>query len=174
MGLSASVGASSALSTFSSAYAQSEALRAKSEFDSIQSEGQRRLSELMAEDTLKRGYFEANQERKAARVALSEQRAAVAASGVQVDYGTAADITRETSLQGFLNADTIESNAWRQAWGYKVQGTTIKSQAEFNALASKREAQNTLVTGAFRGFNSGSSSAFQVASYRNPNLFKKD
>lgn len=68
-------------------------------------------------------------------------KAAQAASGVDVNTGSAVDVRSGAAETGQLNAITLRSNAARQAYGYLTDETGAKAQAELDrSSASNTEA----------------------------------
>lgn len=72
-----------------------------------------------------------NQDLKTAQT-LGMQRANLAANGVDLGQGSANDILVSTKLMGERDADQLQTNALREAWGYKTQAADDTSNA--NAL----------------------------------------
>lgn len=173
MGVSGAAGGASALSTFSGAYAQANAIKSKSEYDAMQAEINQRLLELQAEDSIEAGNRAAVKEQVNAKKMQSSQRAAAAASGVQVDYGSAANAVYDTEALSETNVNKIKENAWLEAWGYRFQKEQIRSQDQFNQMAAKNEANLTIASGLARGTVGGLQTGLQVAQYRNPDFMKK-
>ena len=52
---------------------------------------------------------------------VQAQRTGYAASGVDINSGTAAQVQRNTQAQGDMDLMTLRANAAREAWGYQVQ-----------------------------------------------------
>lgn len=70
----------------------------------------------------------------------SEQQTTLAAQGVDINYGTAAEIQKDTKVTGFLNILDIKQQARARAMGFKrearetrIKGAFNQSQAEINA-----------------------------------------
>lgn len=82
-----------------------------------------------ADDAIKRGEFESDQQRLETRAMIGSQRAGFAANGIDVNSGSAADVQDDTAAMGELDALTIKNNASREAWGYR-------NQAQQNLLAA--------------------------------------
>lgn len=107
-----------------------------------------------AEDAIKRGKIAENRARSEAEVLKGRQRAVLAANGVTVGVGSAADILADTARIGEVDALTIRSNAEREAYEFRAQGDQFASQATLadaesqNALsASKVSFRSTLLSG---------------------------
>lgn len=60
---------------------------------------------------------------------LGMQRANLAANGVDLGQGSANDILASTKLMGERDADQLQTNALREAWGYKTQAADDTSNA---------------------------------------------
>lgn len=100
---------------------------------------------------------------------LSAQRTAFAAKDVDITYGSAAEVVKDTKLAGFLNVLDIKNQAHNQALGYKNQarqftmaGITGESQSAINAggikSASIMNAGSTALSGYSKSKGKSSSS----------------
>jgi len=74
-----------------------------------------------------------NQELKAAQLA-STQKANMAANGVDITQGSAANVSQSTQMMAQRDTDQIQTNALREAWGYTTQAADDTSNAK--ALSS--------------------------------------
>lgn len=102
---------------------------------------------MQAKDAINRGNIEAEAQRaKAAKVA-SAQRAAAGASGAVVDSGSFADVVLDTVTTGERDAQTIRTNAMRQAWGLESQADIDLYSGQQAKAASRTAAAGTLLTG---------------------------
>lgn len=144
-----------------SAYSQAEATKQAGAFNAKQMEMNARLSDLQADDSIRRGDNEAAQVKKQAKQMVGSQRAALAAQGIEVDSGTAADIQADTQDMGEIDAMTVKNNAWREAWGFKQQALNSSGQAMMTRAESANKARNTLLTGGMQAIQSG----IQAGSY---------
>ncbi len=66
-------------------------------------------------------------------------RAAQAASGIDVNTGSAVDVQESQAEKNTLDTETVMSNAELQAYGYRTQGVGYKSQEQLD-LEQAREA----------------------------------
>lgn len=130
-----------------SAYAQSEAYRAQGAFQKTQSEINARLAEIQGKDTIERGEFAARTRKQETRSLTGSQRAALAAQGIDVDVGTAADIQADTQVIGAKDEMMIRNNAWREAWGLRVEAANSRLTGKMANMAGRNAARNTLLTG---------------------------
>lgn len=116
------------------------------------------LADRAAQDAIERGALAENRTRQGTRRAISSQRAALAASGVDINDGSAADLQGDTAYNGELDAITQRNNARREAFGYQVEAVNMRQraaltrQATANAASSARMAgYSTLLTAAGQG-----------------------
>ena len=65
-----------------------------------------------------------------------------AASGLDVNKGSAVDVRSSAQQLGELNAITVRSNAARQAYGYQTQATNYTAQSQLD----KTQAENDLTS----------------------------
>lgn len=88
-----------------------------------------RISELGAEQELIKGEREVAQVTMRSGQLKSSQRAAMAANGVDLGTGNAAEIQATTDLMKENDKNTVEANAVRSAWGYRTQGMNYQNEA---------------------------------------------
>jgi len=81
------------------------------------------------------------------------QRAGFAGQGVVVGPGSTADVLQDTAHQASQDIMTLRNNAWRQAWGFKVESETEASKAGFAKLAAANTVRNTILSGAASGLS---------------------
>ncbi|CAB4165354.1 hypothetical protein UFOVP821_42 [uncultured Caudovirales phage] len=96
-----------------------------------------KIAEQNAQDALYRG----RQQQFALRLKQAQvkgtQRARMAANGVALDSATAVDVQASTDLIAGMDAATMENNARREAYGYRVQATNYQAQmAGANPMAA--------------------------------------
>lgn len=81
---------------------------------------------------------------------IGAERAAIGASGLDVNTGSALRLQVDTAAVGELDAQTIRNNSQRAAYGYEVQGMGYAA----NAGADDAAAQNASRFGALGAFSS--------------------
>jgi len=94
---------------------------------------------------------------------LGQQRASMAAAGIDLSFGTAADIQEETKTVGFLNKIAIANQARSKAQGLRREARNVRmsskvmvDQAEVSSNATRESALvNAGITG-FRAYTAGS------------------
>lgn len=132
------------------AYAQSQALRSQANYQEQVGRTNSQLSDIKAQDALQRGDEAATRNQVATRGLIGTQRADLAAQGIDVNSGSASDVQASSSGLGALDSLNIKNNAWREAWGYKVQGMNDTFQGQFEAMSERNAASETLMTGGMR------------------------
>lgn len=88
-----------------------------------------RISELGAQSVLRQGQHEAGRLTLQAGQLKSRQRTSMAANGIDISQGNAAEILASTDLMKEADVSTIEANATRSAWGYRTEALNAKAQA---------------------------------------------
>jgi hypothetical protein len=84
-------------------------------------------------------------------------RAAIGASGVDVNSGSAADVQQSQREIGLLDTATTASNAALDVYGYKSQATNFEAQAQLDRM----QGDNALLA----GFTGAAGSAIQAQPY---------
>lgn len=105
------------------------------------------ISKLQQQDALERGEKEASAFLLKGRQTIASQKVALAAQGVDVSTGSAAEIQEDTAAQAAIGAMQIRNNAWREAWGYKVQSINYDQQGFIAKTSAQNEARSTMLTG---------------------------
>ena len=105
-----------------------------------------KLADLQAEDALRRGENEAADLRRRVAATKSAQRVSLAAKGLDLTYGTAADLQDQTDFFGESDVATVRTNARKEAWARRSQGANF--QAEALSQRPWLSAGSTLLAGA--------------------------
>ena len=140
-------GGISALSQIVNAFTQSSAIRAQSRYENSIAQANARMAAFQAEDAERRGRVEASRLLRQTKGLIGKQRAAFAGQGIELDSGSALDIQEETAALGAADALTIRNNAWREAFGYRAQGSQYLAQARLGRRVASSQARNTLLMG---------------------------
>jgi len=118
LGLTAAGAVTSAMGASAQAKAQQDQLNYQSGVDANNA----LLAEWQARDAISRGQDSVFDSRlKAAQIGGS-QRASFAARGIALDEGSPLSVLQDTQYIADLDANRIEDNAAREAWGYRTQG----------------------------------------------------
>jgi hypothetical protein len=117
----------------------------------------RKTGLLAAADAIHRGDIAEQTARTRTRLLISQQRAAYAASGVELGSGSPLSTTADTALFGEMDALTIRNNAQREAWGYVAQSDDFKRKSDLLKISARNDTGTTLLTGGSRALNQYSS-----------------
>lgn len=88
-----------------------------------------RIAELGARSEFERGQKEIASLTLQAGQLKSRQRAAMAANGIDLGEGSAAEIQASTEIMKEIDKNTLEANAVRSAWGYRTEAANLQSAA---------------------------------------------
>lgn len=149
----AASGIASGVTSFLTAYDQSEAQKLQGEFQAYQFTQNKKLAEIAAADAIERGDYQAGQVRLQGRQLKGQQRVAYAAQGIDPNTGSAAQVQGDTERFTELDALMVKNNAWKEAWGYKMDALNSQGKAAFALSSSKYAANNTLLTGGLQFAN---------------------
>lgn len=106
-----------------------------------------KMSEMQSDQALAQGESDAARYQGEVKKVVGKQRSSYAAQGVDVDSGTAAAVQDETSNLAQVDVMTIKSNAWREAWGHRVEGLNASLQGAFQMSAVRNQGTASLLSG---------------------------
>lgn len=129
--------ASTAVAAYS-AYSQYEAQKDQAKYQQAVANNNKIMAERMAEDARYRGDEAARRARMKAQQLAGQQRAMLADSGVQVDYGSAIDLIGDTITIGEADALTLKGNAEREALGYLQRAAGFEAQSGLYGLEANQ------------------------------------
>lgn len=140
---------SSAIGGFYSAKTQKYQLKTQA----IMADTNARIAELGAQSALLQGEREIGNLTLKAGQLKSTQRTAMAANGVDLGEGNAAEIQASTDIMKEIDKNTLQANAIRSAWGYRMQGVNFQNEALMSRSAASgispvASATTSLMTGA--------------------------
>lgn len=95
-----------------------------------------KLAAAQAADASKRGQLEEQRSYNRTAQLLGQQRAAMAANGIEVDFGSASDVQADTHNLGRDEAATIRQNTEREMRGYDIEGLNYQTQARADRAAA--------------------------------------
>lgn len=117
------------------------------------------LMQMQAADAVRRGDQAGSQQLQLGRRVVGQQRAAIGASGVDVNSGSAAQVQEGARAMSAVDALTIENNAHLQALGYKMDAISTSSQGRLAQIAGRNNANQALISGGMglvdRGLRAG-------------------
>lgn len=112
-----------------------------------------RIAELGAQQEMIKGERDvANLTLQAGQV-KGAQRAAMAANGIDLGEGNAAEVQASTDIMKEIDKNTAHANAVRSAWGYRTQGMNYQNEAivkrgTAGGISPGMSGFSTLLTGA--------------------------
>lgn len=110
------------------------------------------ISRQQGHDAVERGGMEELRLRRQLANLRANQRTQAAASGIDINSGSALDLQNASISEGEFDAETIRFNAARAKWGYDSQANNMDAQA-INARAIGRSARtNALIGGVADAF----------------------
>lgn len=133
------------------AQGEARAFETQARFSSEMNAINKRRAELAAEDALKRGDKAKAAHLQKVKGFSGAQKVALAAQGVALDKGSAADIQEDTQMLGYEDALTIQNNAFREALGYGQQAQAYATQGAMAQIEGASRASSTMLTGGMRG-----------------------
>lgn len=125
LGTSLAGAAASAVGSYWDARSQ----KSRSAFQAQMAEINAKLSETAAQTELSRGQQEIGSLTMRAGQLKSSQRANLAASGVDLGVGSAAEQLATTDVMKEIDMNTINANSVRAAWGLRMQATNYENEA---------------------------------------------
>lgn len=128
------------------------ALSAKSSYDQGQVAKQvgrnnAQMAETAAMDAQKRGEEEAAAVQRKGASLKSAQRVSLASKGLDLGYGTAADLQDQTDFFTQSDAATVRTNAGREAWNLRARGQQSLALGKAEARNANMQAAGTLLSG---------------------------
>lgn len=106
------------------------------------------MAEYSAQDAQRRGEEEALAVQRKGASLKSSQRVALAAKGLDLGYGTAADLQDQTDFFTQSDVATTRSNAAREAWAMRAQGQNALAEGRAAKKNSQLQAAGSLLGGA--------------------------
>lgn len=88
-----------------------------------------KLSELSAQSTLQAGEKEVGRLTLRAGALKGSQKAAMAANGIDIGVGSAAETLASTDILKEIDKNQITANAVRNAWGLRTQASNYRNEA---------------------------------------------
>lgn len=116
---------SSAIGSYFSAESQKSSLKFQADMAEINA----RLSETSAQQELLKGERQVGALTLRAGQVKGAQRAAMAANGIDLGVGNAAEVLASTEILKEVDKNTASANAVQNAWGFRLQGTNYENDA---------------------------------------------
>lgn len=118
-----------AISNYQSATSASAAQQQAYQYQAAVARNNQQIAEWQAQSALQAGAYQVQRQQLNTAQLMGTQRASLAARGIAIDQGSALNILLDTDFMGRLDAQTIKSNAEKEAWGYRVQAQNAAGNA---------------------------------------------
>ena len=139
---------------------QGKATRNEANYRAQMAMNNRLQAEEQAQDIERQGRHDAAKHRSRVRQFEADQLVSLAASGFDVSTGSAVDLLTDTAELGELDAQTILSDANRQAYNERVRGNNYSNEAALlKASGSNAERAGYLTGGGSLLSGAGAASA---------------
>lgn len=116
---------------------QANAQARAAEYNAAVADMNAKISERRAKDAIERGQNEEQLQRMKTADLQGKQRAAMAANGVDIGFGSPLDTLVDTAYLGELDALTIRRNTAREAYDFRVQGMNQSAEGELKRMEAK-------------------------------------
>lgn len=123
------------------------AIKREARFRQQQLEQNKKIAEIKSKDAMERGEETVADFKVQAEKMQGTQLASLAAQGIEVDTGTAAQVRYETDKVIDTDIKRIRNNAWREAWGYKVEASNLGMESSMTGAAARSSAEGSLLSG---------------------------
>lgn len=135
--------------TAASGVVSAQSQMASAKYEARIEQNNAKVADMQAQDALRKGAQEDQQQRWKIRALAGKQATAIGANNVVGATGTALDILGETALFGEVDLTTIRNNAARASYGYQVEASNRRAAAKGAIYKGKTGALGTLLgTGA--------------------------
>ena len=108
---------------------QGKAEQASANYSAKVADMNAKIAERQARDAVERGQQEEQQQRMKTSQIIGQQKAAMAANGVDLGFGSPLDTLVDTATMGELDALTIRANTYREERDIRQQGANSTAQA---------------------------------------------
>ena len=129
---------------------QASAAKASADYQSQVAAGNAAIATQNAQESAASGEQQAAISEQKTRAEVGSELAAQGASGVDINSPTAMAVRTSQDMTGQLDAQTIRSNAARQAYGYETQSTNFENQSS----ADTAQGNNAMTAGEVGGAGS--------------------
>ncbi len=134
-------------------YQQAQGQKALAGYNAQVAANNATLSEYAAQDATRRGEEEVAAIRRNADMLKGSQRASMAARGLDLAEGTAAELQDQTDFFALTDTNTARNNARREAWSIRNQGANYTGESNMQRATARSinplmAAGTTLLTGA--------------------------
>jgi len=139
-----------------SAYSQGQAQQRAANYQAAVALNNQKIAQGYAQAEVEKGKRLEEAKRLQTADVQGKVRAAVGASGLEVNAGSPVRLQADTARLGELDAQTIRNNSQRAAYGYTVQGLNYSAQAGLDEMTAN-DASRAGALGAFSSIIGGAS-----------------
>lgn len=139
-------------------YRQGQASQQSAYYNAAVAHNNAIINEQKAERAAAAGTELASRESMKSGARVGAIKAEQAASGIDVNSGSAVDVQASQRALGKLDADTVMNNSLMQVYGYRVAAQSDEAQAQLDMMGGDQAASGGLI-GAAGSLLSGASSA---------------
>ena len=154
-GILAASFASQSITSMASAYASSQAYQVQGDYQKMMSELNSEIADFQAEDALRRGEKEIELYESQIKKIIADQQVGFAAQGIEIDTGSAAIVQQDTRYLAELDKLQIKNNAYREAFGYRIEAIRQTAQGQFAQIGANLSSRNTLLSGGVQALDYG-------------------
>ena len=122
----------------------------QSKYDQAVARNNETINNRAAADALERGRIDRISHKQEISKVIGVQRAALAGKGVEVDSGSALDLTTDTAGTGAFELAQLEANSEREAYEFRTRGSNAAAAGERARLRARNLAVGTAI-GTTRG-----------------------
>ncbi|UEH06668.1 hypothetical protein [Pseudomonas sp. HN8-3] len=133
---------------------QAQGQKQNAQFQSGMMEQNAAFKNQTANETINAGNTSADWQRVRTGQAVGTQRSVQAANGIDVNSGSSAQLQDDTAMLGELDALTIQNNAAREAYGYRVHAKQDLLNANQTVQNGKTAAMGSILGGIGGAFGS--------------------
>ena len=133
------------------AYQQAQAQKNAAKYEAAIAQQNQRLASWQAQDARARGAIEEARYAREAGQLMGSQRAALAASGVDISSGSAADIQADTTRLADLDLAAIRANTEREAFGYQVEARDAQAASRLSRYGAQSIRPGLVAAGTLLG-----------------------
>lgn len=120
---------------------QAAAAKASADYNAQIAKQNARISQQRAHDAIERGKVAEQQKMGQNSQLLGKQRAALAANGVDLSFGSPLDLQVDTAVVAKTDALTIKTNAYREAYDHEIDAHNQTAQARLYRMQGNAAAQ---------------------------------
>lgn len=162
----------SAVVTAGGAIYQGQAAQAAATYNARVAEMNAKIAERAAQDELERGAREEQRKRQEVAAIAAQQRAGMAAAGLDITFGTPLETLVDTAYAGEMDALTIRTNANRAAYNREVEAANLRAQAQLYEFEGRSARTGSMLSavGSLAGGIGSAMGKFADTYGRNPTL----